>query len=501
MFIPGLVEITLVRARNLLPKDANGLSDPYCLISHWDKNGVRKGKQQKTKVHWETLNPHWDSHFTFVCLDPSERLRIQCWDRDPLSVSDDFEGEVDISFRELTRKCRDGGRPVSVLLDLGPRKNRKTKDIVQGDLELLLRYQSFSPEELIKRGLSSLPVEPASHKQTPELPLPISLRDAVICKLLHLLMHQTNPDGGSGSSSSLHVSLSDSAQVSSRSTDDLLDQLEKMIEEADGDNTDEILRRSSLLTRSYLAGFLKREHSRELLPPQQIVENCLSFCRLVTASSRFFLESYVSKKLPSDYVLYPGKLDHTTLLCFRALPSIVHPQPQAATPFKPFLVSMGRTRGGLPILFVRSLIAGELSCTVLSAYAIQLTVTTTLEPESAPSGSVLDTINECFLSHTEKMACSEVINLPSYFELQSKKVSHITQRSDGMFQISFWEVRSPIPATDSTMHCIEASSLRSRTRVRRPKPSSRKLEAKKQPPTRHTLVNSRSSDCLSKLAE
>lgn len=41
-------------------------------------------------------------------------------------------------------------------------------------------------------------------------------------------------------------------------------------------------------------------------------------CRCTTQTSRDFMENSTFQKLPDDYVRYPGKMDHTTIITFRA---------------------------------------------------------------------------------------------------------------------------------------------------------------------------------------
>lgn len=41
-------------------------------------------------------------------------------------------------------------------------------------------------------------------------------------------------------------------------------------------------------------------------------------CRRITQSSRDFMENSQFQKLPDDYVRYPGKMDHATIVTFVA---------------------------------------------------------------------------------------------------------------------------------------------------------------------------------------
>ncbi len=51
--------------------------------------------------------------------------------------------------------------------------------------------------------------------------------------------------------------------------------------------------------------------------PESIVRVLLDYCVVLTKPSRDFLENVRVEKLPSDYVKYPGKMDHTTCLAIR----------------------------------------------------------------------------------------------------------------------------------------------------------------------------------------
>ncbi|KAF2074491.1 hypothetical protein CYY_004196 [Polysphondylium violaceum] len=57
--------------------------------------------------------------------------------------------------------------------------------------------------------------------------------------------------------------------------------------------------------------------TEEQLEPTFISNTLLKHCTVTTQSSRDFMEQNTSKKLPSDYTLYPGKMDHNTCVCFK----------------------------------------------------------------------------------------------------------------------------------------------------------------------------------------
>ncbi|XP_017885906.1 multiple C2 and transmembrane domain-containing protein isoform X1 [Ceratina calcarata] len=117
----SVVTIVLVEAKNLLPMDIDGLSDPYVKF----RLGTEK---YKSKVVHKTLNPVWLEQFDLhLYEDPylGQELEVTVWDRDK-SHQDDIMGRTMINLatleRETThrlwRELEDGSGSIFLLLTI-----------------------------------------------------------------------------------------------------------------------------------------------------------------------------------------------------------------------------------------------------------------------------------------------------------------------------------------------------------------------------------------------
>lgn len=104
-----LVRVYIVRGIHLQPRDSNGKSDPFVVLS------FGKGKTINDKANYiaRNLDPEFGRVFEMTCVIPEDNeLRIQVYDYDMIG-SNDLIGEtkIDLEARYLTRKRATVGLP------------------------------------------------------------------------------------------------------------------------------------------------------------------------------------------------------------------------------------------------------------------------------------------------------------------------------------------------------------------------------------------------------
>ncbi|XP_060802443.1 BAI1-associated protein 3 [Amyelois transitella] len=97
--------VEVLSARDVIPLDPNGLSDPFVVLELLPKRLFPKAHEQSTNVQKKTLNPIWDECFEFAvsleaCRSGQAALSLSVWDRDVLTA-DDFAGEAFVSLSRV----------------------------------------------------------------------------------------------------------------------------------------------------------------------------------------------------------------------------------------------------------------------------------------------------------------------------------------------------------------------------------------------------------------
>lgn len=125
--IDASLSVSVVEARELMPMDYTGKSDPYVILK------LGNTQQVKTNYIAQNLNPVWNEKFNFDVETGKEVLEIRAYDHDDFG-SDDFLGSFALGLeRYMDQQSHDEW------FDLRP-ENQKLEANWHGRLRLVIQF-------------------------------------------------------------------------------------------------------------------------------------------------------------------------------------------------------------------------------------------------------------------------------------------------------------------------------------------------------------------------
>ncbi|KAK4217164.1 phosphatidylserine decarboxylase-domain-containing protein [Rhypophila decipiens] len=163
----GLVlNIGILKARNLAAKDRGGTSDPYLVLSLGDAKHV-------THSVPKTLNPDWNEQTHFPITDvQSLLLDVCCWDKDRFGK--DYLGEFDLALEEIGF-TQDQVEVPPKWFSLKSKRPGKKTSVVSGEVLLQFRLldnsnKDATPEQLFNKFNALVKAIPGADTSTNPTP-------------------------------------------------------------------------------------------------------------------------------------------------------------------------------------------------------------------------------------------------------------------------------------------------------------------------------------------